>query len=226
MSYVPRPRVRDLYLLVDWRVVGTFASTFMLGLAVGIVVVFMLGGCSGGEFQVQEAIHVDDSARDEVEDGRSDGGANEGGRDGESKDTDDSGSEDGASIDSRIDLDALSDALESGWGVDSGVLSDADSCTLIEHTNGAGQTFLSCAPLGSPGVASTYSLALALEARKAWPYPGTDSTFVCGDGSCVQRIRTSGGCAVWKFSGALAGHLMTSSGACYVPDTSSAPTWN
>jgi hypothetical protein len=102
------------------------------------------------------------------------------------------------------------------------------------HVNGLGQSFHDCAPLGVPGTNSTYSYALASEARAAWPAIGADSDCICGSGSattCVSR-QTATSCAVWEFHSAVgltspAGHvnLNSANNSCFCPATTD-PTWN
>jgi len=102
------------------------------------------------------------------------------------------------------------------------------SCSTL-HTNGLGQSFSDCQPLGVPGNAATYSAALASEARAAWPFFGNDSTASCGTGpnAAFAAIRqTASSCAVWVYQKTLAGyvHLNSASSTCACP-TASDPTW-
>jgi hypothetical protein len=102
--------------------------------------------------------------------------------------------------------------------------------TCISHSNGPntmaiplGQTYLDCAPLGTPGVASTYSLQMATEAALAWPLGnglGGPTQTTCADGSLAivftETVRmpfpngTNGIVdvpMVWVYTGPLAGHV-------------------
>lgn len=97
-----------------------------------------------------------------------------------------------------------------------------------DHSNGLGQTFLDCTPAGTPGDASTYSLALAQEARAAWTVAGTDfaQANFCGIGENAILRQNSTQCATWVYAGSLAGYVRhnTVAGNCLCPTTAS-PTW-
>jgi hypothetical protein len=99
-----------------------------------------------------------------------------------------------------------------------------NSCQ-VTHQNGVGQSYYSCDPLGTPGNASTYSLAMAQGARAAWT-AGTDSSGTCpGSSNTVSRV-TATQCAMWSYSGTLAGHVFVSApNECFCP-LATDPTWN
>jgi hypothetical protein len=87
------------------------------------------------------------------------------------------------------------------------------------HSNGLGQPYFACAPLG------TLSRESALLAAAAWsPSGGSDLDLV--PGSCLARQRATD-CATWCYLGVLAGRvrLNTVSSQCLIPDTLS-PTWD
>jgi hypothetical protein len=93
------------------------------------------------------------------------------------------------------------------------------------HNNGLGQDFSDCAPSGVPGNAATYSQALAMSARSAWPESGTDVSGKCvgpGGGDFVYR-NTGTQCALWVYSGSSAGRVNLAA-TCACPSASS-PTW-
>jgi hypothetical protein len=98
------------------------------------------------------------------------------------------------------------------------------------HSNGLGQLYYDCAPLGVPGLPATYTPVMATEARNAWPFAGIDSTGTCGMGmngsTCLAR-QTATSCAVWCYTKSLAGrvHLNTASTTCPCPTTLD-PTWD
>ena len=98
------------------------------------------------------------------------------------------------------------------------------------HDNGVGQNFYDCSPLGTPGTATTYTLAMANEARDAWPVAGAVSTGSCGTapaatGTCTCKLGAASA-TVWCYTGGLAGYVFqNSAAACGCPiigDT----TWN
>jgi hypothetical protein len=96
------------------------------------------------------------------------------------------------------------------------------------HINGLGQSFDSCVAAGVPGTASTYTQAMAVAARAAWPFAGTDADAICGTGTVTTAVyrQTATACAVWQFSKATAGHvnLNTANNTCFCP-TASDPIW-
>lgn len=99
------------------------------------------------------------------------------------------------------------------------------SSCQVTHSNGVGQNYFSCDPLGTPGTASTYTLAMAQGARAVWN-AGSDSTGVCGGSSNTVSRVTATQCAVWAYSGTLAGRVFISTPAeCFCPLVTD-PTWN
>ena len=95
------------------------------------------------------------------------------------------------------------------------------------HINGLGQSFDSCAPLGVPGSAATYTLAMATAARDAWPFAGTDGSTTCTGGVPVVFRRTATSCAVWTYGKSDAGyvHLNTANSTCYCSGGAPDPVW-
>ena len=71
------------------------------------------------------------------------------------------------------------------------------------HTNGLGQAYFSCSPLGTPGNQATYNAALAQAARNSWPqmsngdYDGVCGTSRGGGTSLAPASRA------WRMSGRL-----------------------
>ena len=108
------------------------------------------------------------------------------------------------------------------------------------HSNGTsaaglGQTYFDCSPLGTPGVESTYTKKMADEALAASPYKTTPGAGTCGSGAtlsnCVSASLTSTAtdCAVWCYSGALAGSFHVDKAGCFCPLPPPPPTsdtWN
>jgi hypothetical protein len=97
-----------------------------------------------------------------------------------------------------------------------------------QHSNGVGQNYYDCASLATPGDPSTYTPAMAQEARAAFtgkftgatPSPCTNSN---PPSQALLGVSPDGVTFVtWAFSGPLAGRVSTG-GVC--PDTNSA-TWN
>lgn len=91
-----------------------------------------------------------------------------------------------------------------------------------EHSNGLGQSYYDCAPLGVPGSPASYSLQMATSARAAWE-AGADSTALCGAAQAVVREGASA-CAVWVYTTSLAGHVYWAA-TCFCP-TVFDQTWN
>jgi cysteine-rich repeat protein len=97
------------------------------------------------------------------------------------------------------------------------------------HSNGLGQSYGDCVPLGTPGSPSTYTLAMATSARGVWTGTGSDFNLVdyCGTNLTAVLRQTANSCAVWVYTGSLAGYvrLNTANASCLCPSTN-APTWN
>jgi hypothetical protein len=113
---------------------------------------------------------------------------------------------------------------------DDGCECEGDGCCSggcqTKHNNGLGQHWFDCNPLGTPGTASTYSVTMATAARNAWDQTGTDAAGRCGAGpsesACVTR-QAAGECAVWCYTGPLAGYAARGA-TCSCPSTASL-TW-
>lgn len=98
-----------------------------------------------------------------------------------------------------------------------------------QHHNGLGQTYQDCSPLGVPGNAATYTVTMANEARGVWPNTGTDGTGKCtgpNGGNAVYR-QTTTSCAVWGYTGGIAGYVMlnTANNNCTCPSPTGT-TWD
>ncbi len=80
------------------------------------------------------------------------------------------------------------------------------------HSNGLGQTFYDCSPLGTPGDPVTYNQAMASGAAAAWS-AGTDQLVTCTNSSCLCRTTSTAiqDSAVWCYTGTLAGYVGHSS---------------
>ncbi len=101
----------------------------------------------------------------------------------------------------------------------------------LSHSNGLGQTYLDCHPLGTPGDGATYSLSMATEARAAWLGLKVNGTFTCGTGpdaaACIFQ-RDPSQCAMWCYTNTVAGYVrlnVAKGGACQCPSSSDLP-WN
>ncbi len=91
------------------------------------------------------------------------------------------------------------------------------------HSNGLGQTYDDCADaLGAPGNAGSYNQTMASRAATAWG-AGTISAVSCGVSNAVED-KFAGMCAVWAYSGPLAGHVQLAV-TCNCPISTSV-TWN
>ncbi len=113
-----------------------------------------------------------------------------------------------------------------------------------QHPNGLGQTYSDCSPLGVPGNPATYSATMADEAANSWPNPGGTPAQILTGGACYESNQvtqdqcdasyTFSACAVWCFSGQLAGYVYENiandySGTgsnCLCPALTSGATWN
>jgi hypothetical protein len=118
-------------------------------------------------------------------------------------------------------------ACQSGYVDCVNIGSNADGCETLAnppHMNGLGQMYdFPCAPLGTPGVAPTYSFEMAQAAAAAWMMDGTLGTLFCTNDQCVTD--TSGGmCAVWCYTKTLAGYVRANT-TCQCPNRND-PTWN
>lgn len=106
------------------------------------------------------------------------------------------------------------------------------SDSSCEHSNGLGQSYNLCAPAGTPGIESSYSLDMAKRARAAWTTPGTDGEGACADGAPLMVWRkTATSCAAWAYTNGVgafagtAGRVYLGSTACSCPSASCA-AWN
>ncbi len=104
------------------------------------------------------------------------------------------------------------------------------SVAQTQHQNGLGQSYSSPAPLGTPGVAATYSQTMAQTAAQAWPSSGNVSSAKCGSAGNAPLVvfkQTPTSCAAWAYTGSVAGrvHLNMANNSCLCPSTSD-PTWN
>jgi hypothetical protein len=120
------------------------------------------------------------------------------------------------------------------------------SCVACaSHSNGLGQNYTDCSPLGTPGNASTYSSTMANEAANAWGMASSiiDSggSGLCAPGGVLSdgveaywQSASGSGCAIWLYNGPAAGHVKynmdpnpgdTGPMACQCPSASD-PTWN
>jgi hypothetical protein len=121
-----------------------------------------------------------------------------------------------------------SDPLDTGVTIDAPDEPDPPDVPCPTHTNGAGQTFMDCTPLGM------YTSALAMHAASVWfPGVGNAPVDVCCNGTpCTDRcvVRDIGtDCGVWGYSGDPMGHMTIVSHSCATyPDPTAAmgyPGW-
>lgn len=132
----------------------------------------------------------------------------------------------------QVVADAGQDAHETGSGdADAGDTgtppppTDGGPCT---HSDGIGQTYQDCAPLG------TYNSTTAYEACAAYsgstgvcsPTPRCPAVPAMANSVCYLH---AGMCACWDFSGASVGHVSRTTetvNGCTVCTTSTDPTWD
>lgn len=133
----------------------------------------------------------------------------------------------GSSSGSRVDSATRSDAGAVASTVPTTAPEDA-GCVSIQHHNGLGQTYLSCAPLG------TWDEASAWAACRAYVKGGGGSCQVRSGGSCAGAAIVSVGMiandatnASWDFGAGARGHVSTYPNAAPLgcPSTTD-PTWN
>jgi hypothetical protein len=143
---------------------------------------------------------------------------------------------------------------QSGWGncsypvppaADDGCESNLTTCygtpccaqgqCADPHSNGQGQTYDDCSPLGTPGNAATYSQTMAGEAASAYPTQNTLYIVTCGSGANTATAidicdPTGSTCiASWCYAGPCAGYSLAIAGgaAAYCPNAVSGnPTWD
>jgi hypothetical protein len=193
-----------------------------------ILLLLALVGCGGDPFEAGELgrpdtdADVESAAGDDASDtgqhtaadaGHADSGADSGASQPDSG----SGAQDAAHEDSG---DSASPLADSGGTPDSS--SAVDACTPLVHSNGIGQTYLDCAPLG------TYNVTTATEACAAWAATWGGSASSCSSASCGVGSEGAtdgqGHWANWAYESGNAGHVLLSTvDGC---DLSSTPTWN
>lgn len=152
-----------------------------------------------------------------------------------------------------IDVDTASDgaALETSPTSDSGITPDAPpdslepdaapppdtmpppidtSPTCITHSNGVSGgagTYSFCAPLGTPGVGSSYSLAMAEAARDSLGASSAGGAgTVCGSSLALACAKTVWGYVTWGYAGPLAGYVYVNPSSCTACPTTLCPTWD
>jgi TolB protein len=108
------------------------------------------------------------------------------------------------------------------------------TCRL--HSDGLGQTYADCAPLGTPGNPATYTQTMALEAAHAWNPSGLIFQASCGSGPnvatlIVDQATASGPTATWTYSATgssvpTVGHVFVSPTADAFCPQATDPPWN
>jgi Collagen triple helix repeat (20 copies)/Thrombospondin type 3 repeat len=122
---------------------------------------------------------------------------------------------------------AVIQACEAGWFNTNGLTADgcesqSASCETVVHSDGLGDTFLSCSALG------TFNLVEASFAANVWINGRIGfavQTELCG-GVEVEVASSSTAWATWAYQGALAGHVAHGTGASPGCPALSDPTWN
>jgi hypothetical protein len=110
------------------------------------------------------------------------------------------------------------------------------SCVACaSHSNGLGQNYTDCSPLGTPGKAATYSSTMANEAANAYANVNggspVDSSMLCVAGTTEAGVEIDNTgdpfnptCAIWIYSGPFAGYV-SEGPTCQCP-IAGAKTWN
>ena len=126
-----------------------------------------------------------------------------------------------------------------GPGCCTGSAPSVSGSAMVAHDNGVGGTYFDCFPLGTPGVASSYNMTMALDAAASdsaqagtasggWTCAGVTS--ICKTAAANGK---SGTCTCWGYASdgsaaaaALVGHVdVSSSGGCLCL-VSSDPLWH
>ena len=95
----------------------------------------------------------------------------------------------------------------------------ADGCTVVTHSNGLGQAFYDCTPLGTRSIEEATAACVA--------YTGSASQCVNNPPACTTGSVCSSGaalCACWRYMGPPAGHVNNPAAAC-VCASGMDPTW-
>jgi iron complex outermembrane receptor protein len=94
-----------------------------------------------------------------------------------------------------------------------------DSCSPVTHSNGLGQAFYDCTPLGTRTLAEATAACIA--------YAGSAGGCVNNPPACMTGSVCSSGatmCACWRYMGPTAGHVTNPAAACACPSGMD-PTW-
>jgi hypothetical protein len=94
-----------------------------------------------------------------------------------------------------------------------------DGCTVVTHSNGLGQAFYDCTPLGTRTIEEATAACIA--------YTGSASQCVNNPPACTTGSVCSSGaalCACWRYMGPPAGHVNNPVAAC-VCASGMDPTW-
>ena len=132
------------------------------------------------------------------------------------------------------------DGCESNLTTCAGTACCTSGACVAQHSDGLGQTYSDCVPFGVPGNAATYTATMTNEASTAWSSTATlDPGATCLENPanpsgpadlCAARY-TNSACAVWCYTGILAGRVFlqnvsgTNESNCGCPLTTDA-AWN
>jgi len=95
--------------------------------------------------------------------------------------------------------------------VDSASGEDAEACALVTHSNGIGQSWADCAPLGTWDEAEAISACEANATLTKSP-PACVPNFCSGPSPvaiCDVDVQVPGFCTCWTFAGPAAGHVLS-----------------
>lgn len=116
------------------------------------------------------------------------------------------------------DLDAKADAM---LGKDAtNDATDRDGGCLVVHSNGIGQSFEDCAPLGTRNLTEATAACVAYTGNAAQCInnpPGCTTGSVCSSGAAM--------CACWRYVGPAGGHVSPPAATCGCASGSS-PAWD
>jgi hypothetical protein len=191
-----------------------------------ILLLFLLVGCGGPAFSAAVSPELMDDTGEsdsgkllEIDSGSVIPDSGSAFPDSSSVIPDDSSEIDSGSVVSETDSDGIDSGLsaDSGSVVDSGAV-DSACATPVTHSNGLGQTWTDCVPLG------TYNMTQAFMACEA--ATGAAGAMQCGihdgdAGGCDNGVFYVGG--FWVYAGPTAGHVSSTAFDC---PTTASPTWD
>lgn len=125
---------------------------------------------------------------------------------------------DSVAVDGMADSGGTVDAILEAAAFDSDTMADGDGCTPVTHSNGAGQMWTDCVPLGTYNETQAMKACAAQAVTEPAIYSCIASSDVC---SAEMYVESTGGFGIWTYAGPFTGYF--GPGNC---PTSSDPMWN